>query len=120
MKKIEAIIRPERLTHVKMALEQLGILGMTVMEVSGRGRQKGIALQWKVGEYRVDFLPKVKVEVVLDDSECDRVVTAMCDAARTGKTGDGMVFISPVEKVIRVRTGEDCSCGIRPELVATT
>ena len=114
MKKIEAIIRPERLDAVKDALTSMGLLGMTVTQVSGRGRQKGIALQWRAGEYRVDFLPKVKVEVVLSDEECRPAVDAICKAARTGREGDGMLFILPVEDAIRVRTadnGEACVPG---------
>lgn len=104
MKKIEAIIRPEKLDAVKNALEQIGILGMTVIQVSGRGRQKGIALQWRAGEYRIDFLPKVKIDVILEDNEYQAAVDVICRAARTGKEGDGMIFVLPVEEAIRVRT----------------
>jgi len=104
MKKIEAIVRQERLKSVKAALEDKGILGMTVSEVSGRGRQKGIALQWRAGEYRIDLLPKVKLEVVLNDEECQTAVDVICKAARTGKEGDGMIFVLPVESAVRVRT----------------
>jgi nitrogen regulatory protein P-II 1 len=104
MKKIEAIIRPEKVESVKNALEEIGILGMTVIQVSGRGRQKGIALQWRAGEYRVDFLQKVKIDVILEDSECSAAVDVICRAARTGKEGDGMIFVLPVEEAIRVRT----------------
>jgi len=104
MKKIEAIIRKERLEPVKHALEEMGILGMTVTQVSGRGRQKGIALQWRAGEYRVDLLPKTKIEIVLEDAECDNAVETICKKARTGKEGDGMIFVLPVEKMVRVRT----------------
>ena len=107
MKMIEAIIRKERIEPVKGALEQMGILGMTVTQVSGRGRQKGIALQWRAGEYRVDLLPKAKLEIVLEDDECDPAVEAICKAAKTGKEGDGMIFVLPVGNVVRVRTN-DC------------
>jgi nitrogen regulatory protein P-II 1 len=106
MKKIEAIIREESLNVVKEALEKAGIIGMTITEVSGRGQQKGIQLEWRAGEYRVDFLPKIKVEVVCHDNECEAVVTAISQAAKSGRIGDGKIFIIPVESVIRIRTGE--------------
>lgn len=106
MKKIEAIIRPERLEAVKDALASMGMLGMTVTNVNGRGRQKGIALQWRAGEYRVDFLPKVKIELVLSDEECQTAVNTICSAARTGREGDGMIFVLPVENAYRVRTSD--------------
>ncbi len=106
MKKIEAIIRPEKLDDVKVALEDRGILGMTVTQVSGRGRQKGIALQWRAGEYRVDFLPKIKMEIVCSDDECKTAVDLICKSARTGKVGDGMIFVLPVESAVRVRTND--------------
>jgi nitrogen regulatory protein P-II 1 len=106
MKKIEAIIRPEKLDAVKDALSAKGMLGMTVTNVSGRGRQKGIALQWRAGEYRVDFLPKVKIELVLSDEECQPAVDIICRAARTGREGDGMIFVLPVENAYRVRTSD--------------
>jgi nitrogen regulatory protein P-II 1 len=106
MKKVEAIIRPEKLESVKDALEGKGILGMTVTQVGGRGRQKGIALQWRAGEYRVDFLPKVKLEIVLSDDECKTAVDVICKSARTGKEGDGMIFVLPVESAVRVRTSD--------------
>jgi nitrogen regulatory protein P-II 1 len=111
MKKIEAIIRPEKLDAVKDALAEKGMLGMTVTNVNGRGRQKGIALQWRAGEYRVDFLPKVKIEMVISDEECQPAIEIMCRAARTGREGDGMIFVLPVENAYRVRTsdaGETC------------
>jgi nitrogen regulatory protein P-II 1 len=107
MKKIEAIIRPERLDAVKDALSARGMLGMTVTNVSGRGRQKGIALQWRAGEYRVDFLPKVKIEIVLADEECQTALDIICQAARTGREGDGMIFVLPVENALRVRTSDN-------------
>src|SRR4030043_222895 len=106
MKKIEAIIREERLDAVKKALDEKSYYSMTVSEVSGRGRQKGIALQWRGGEYRVDLLPKVKLEIILDDDECSVAIDTICQSAKTGKVGDGMIFVLPVEEVVRVRTGD--------------
>lgn len=106
MKKIEMIIRPEKLDSVKDALEGKGFNSMTVSEVEGRGRQKGIALEWRVGEYRVEFLPKIRVEIVVDDENCDSVIDTVCAAARTGDVGDGKIFVSSIDKVIRIRTGE--------------
>jgi nitrogen regulatory protein P-II 1 len=106
MKKIEAIIREERLNVVKKALEEKSYFGMTVSEVSGRGKQKGIPLQWRVGEYRVDLLPKIKIELVILDEDVERVIEAIVRAARTGETGDGKIFVLPVESVVRVRTGD--------------
>jgi nitrogen regulatory protein P-II 1 len=106
MKKIEAIIREERLDAVKKALEEKSYFGMTVSEVSGRGKQKGIPVQWRVGEYRVDLLPKLKIELVVLDEDVPLVIEAIVGAARTGETGDGKIFILPVEGVVRVRTGD--------------
>jgi nitrogen regulatory protein P-II 1 len=106
MKKIEAIIRPEKLDVVRKALDGKGFPGMTSIQVEGRGRQKGITLQWRAGEYRVEFLSKVKLEVLVDDDEVEQVVDIICDAAATGKMGDGKIFILPVEDVVRVRTRE--------------
>jgi nitrogen regulatory protein P-II 1 len=106
MKKIEAIIREEKLNAVKKALEEKSYFGMTVSEVSGRGKQKGIPLQWRVGEYRVDLLPKVKVELVVLDEDVDTALEAIIRNARTGETGDGKIFVLPVESVVRVRTGD--------------
>ena len=106
MKKVEAIIREERLENVKKALEDGGYFAMTVTEVSGRGEQLGLTLPWRVGEYRVDLLPKLKLEIVVQDKEVDSIVKAICENARTGEIGDGKIFIIPVENAIRVRTGE--------------
>lgn len=106
MKKVEAIIREEKLDDVKSALEARGFLGMTVTEVSGRGRQKGIRLQWRAGSYQVDLLPKLKLEVVVDDKDSESVVDAICETACTGKAGDGKIFIYPMTEVVRVRTRE--------------
>ena len=106
MKLITAIVKPFVLEDVKGALEQIGVLGMTVSEVQGYGRQKGHTEVYRGAEYSVDFVPKVRVEVVTDDVLADKVVDAVVEAARTGKIGDGKVWVTPVESVIRVRTGE--------------
>ena len=106
MKLVTAIIKPFVLEDVKGALEQLGVLGMTVSEVQGYGRQKGHTEVYRGAEYSVDFVPKVRVEVVADDALADKVVDAVVEAARTGKIGDGKVWVTPVDSVIRVRTGE--------------
>ncbi|MGA3094167.1 MAG: P-II family nitrogen regulator [Dehalococcoidales bacterium] len=107
MKKVEAIIREERLEPVKKSLEDIGYMGITITEVTGRGHQKGLVLQWRAGEYRVDLLPKLKVEVVVLDEDVSKVAASIITAARTGEMGDGKIFIMPVENVIRIRTGED-------------
>jgi len=107
MKKIEAIIREERLGAVKKSLENTGYYGMTVSTVSGRGKQGGIKLQGRVGDYTVDLLPKIKIELVVLDEDTPAIVDAIVQSARTGEKGDGKIFIIPVENVIRVRTGED-------------
>jgi nitrogen regulatory protein P-II 1 len=106
VKKIEAIIREEKLNAVKRALEEKSYFGMTVSEVSGRGKQKGIPLQWRVGEYRVDLLPKLKIELVVLDEDVPVAIDAIIRNARTGETGDGKIFVLPVEHVVRVRTGD--------------
>jgi nitrogen regulatory protein P-II 1 len=106
MKKIEAIIREERLGAVKGALEENSYFGMTVSQVSGRGKQKGIPLQWRVGEYRVDLLPKLKIELVVLDEDVPVAIDAIVRNARTGDIGDGKIFVLPVEGVVRVRTGD--------------
>lgn len=106
MKKIEAIIREEKLDAVKQALEENSYFGMTVSEVSGRGKQKGIPLQWRAGEYRVDLLPKLKIELVVLEEDVSRAIEAIVSNARTGETGDGKIFVLPVENVVRVRTGD--------------
>ena len=107
MKKIEAIIREENLESVKRILEENGYFGMTVSEVSGRGRQKGLSLQWRVGEYRVDFLPKLKIEVVILDEDLSKILHAIANSARTGEMGDGKIFVLPLDNAVRIRTGED-------------
>jgi len=106
MRKIEAIIKPFKLDEVKEALHEVGVQGMTVTEVRGFGRQGGHTELHRGAEYVVDFLPKVKIEVVVEKGQVDDVVKAIQNAARTGRIGDGKIFISPVENVIRVRTGE--------------
>lgn len=106
MKKIEAIIKPFKLEEVKSALAELGIQGLTVSEVKGFGRQKGHTEIYRGSEYAVDFLPKIKIEVVVADAQVTAVVEAIVKAAKTGKIGDGKIFVSSVESVIRIRTGE--------------
>lgn len=106
MKKIEAIIKPFKLDEVKEALHEVGVSGITVTEAKGFGRQKGHTELYRGAEYVVDFLPKVKLEVVVDDSVADRVVEAISAAAQTGRIGDGKIFISNIEGAVRIRTGE--------------
>ena len=106
MKKIEAIIREERLEAVKKHLEEIGYLGMTLTEVSGRGRQKGVPLKWGAKEYRLEFLPKLKVEVVVMDEDVPGAINAIIRGARTGDIGDGKIFIIPIEDAVRIRTGD--------------
>lgn len=106
MKKIEAIIRQEKVPVVRQALEELGLTGLTITQVLGHGAQKGITQQWKGNTYRVDLLPKVKLDMVVRDPMVEPVLKAIMAAARTGEVGDGKVFVSPVEEILRVRTGE--------------
>jgi nitrogen regulatory protein P-II 1 len=106
MKKIEAIIREERLEAVKKHLEEIGYFGMTLTEVSGRGRQKGVPLKWGSKEYRLEFLPKLKVEVVVMDEDVSGAINAIIKGARTGDIGDGKIFIIPIEDAVRIRTGD--------------
>ena len=106
MKKIEAIIKPFKLDEVKNALHEVGVTGMTVSEVRGFGRQKGHTEVYRGAEYVIDFLPKVKIEVVLDDALMPRAVEAIQQAAKTDKIGDGKIFVFPVEEALRIRTGE--------------
>ncbi len=106
MKKVEAIIKPFKLDEVKEALHDVGVSGITVTEAKGFGRQKGHTELYRGAEYIVDFLPKVRLEVVVDDNQVDRVVEAIASAARTGRIGDGKIFVSPVEAAVRIRTGE--------------
>ena len=106
MKKIEAIIKPFKLDEVKEALQEVGLQGITVIEAKGFGRQKGHTELYRGAEYVVDFLPKVKIEIVVEDSMVERTVEAIINAARTGRIGDGKIFIYPLEEAIRIRTGE--------------
>ncbi|WP_122074773.1 P-II family nitrogen regulator [Pseudophaeobacter sp. EL27] len=106
MKKIEAIIKPFKLDEVKEALQDVGVQGLSVIEVKGFGRQKGHTELYRGAEYVVDFLPKVKIEVVLEADQVESAIEAIIDAAKTDKIGDGKIFVSPVEQAIRIRTGE--------------
>jgi len=107
MKKIEAVIKPFKLDDVREALSEIGIAGMTALEVKGFGRQKGHTELYRGAEYVIDFLPKVKLEVVVRDDQADTCIEAITNAARTGKIGDGKIFVSTVERVVRIRTGEE-------------
>ena len=107
MKKIEAVIKPFKLDEVKEALQEIGVQGLSVIEAKGFGRQKGHTELYRGAEYVVDFLPKMKLEVVVDDDVVDRAVEAIVAAARTGKIGDGKIFVSSIEQAIRIRTGEE-------------
>lgn len=107
MKKIEAIIKPFKLDDVREALSEIGVTGMTSTEVKGFGRQKGHTELYRGAEYVIDFLPKVKLEIVVQEEMLDRSIEVITEAARTGKIGDGKIFVSAVEKVIRIRTGEE-------------
>ncbi len=106
MKKIEAVIKPFKLEDVKDALAEIGITGMTVSEVKGYGRQKGHSELYRGAEYVVDFLPKIKMEMVVDEENVAQVINTVVEAARTGKIGDGKIFVSDIDKIVRIRTGE--------------
>lgn len=106
MKKVEAIIKPLKLDDVKNSLNKVGILGMTVSEIIGYGRQKGHKEIYRGAEYLVDFIPKIKIEIVINDWQLEETVKTLCDTATTGKIGDGKIFVMPVEEAIRVRSGE--------------
>ncbi|MEL6813906.1 MAG: P-II family nitrogen regulator [Cyanobacteria bacterium J06598_3] len=106
MKRVEAIIRPFKLDEVKIALVNAGIVGMTVSEVRGFGRQKGQTERYRGSEYTVEFLQKLKLEIVVEDTQVDMVVSKIVEAARTGEIGDGKIFVSPVDEIVRIRTGE--------------
>ncbi len=107
MKKIEAIIKPFKLDDVREALSEIGVQGLTVSEVKGFGRQKGHTELYRGAEYVVDFLPKAKIELVVNDDQVERSIETILQAARTGKIGDGKIFVTPVERVLRIRTGEE-------------
>ncbi len=106
MKKIEAVIKPFKLEDVKDALAQAGITGMTVSDVKGYGRQQGHSELYRGAEYVVDFLPKIKLELVVAEKDVDSIISVIMESAKTGKIGDGKIFVSPVEKIVRIRTGE--------------
>ena len=106
MKKIEAIIRPEKLDSVRRALEVVGYSGLMISEIEGHGKQKGTVQQWRGEKYKVDILPKIRIEIVAKDQEVDRIVKTIADNAKTGELGDGKIFISEIANVIRIRTGE--------------
>ena len=106
MKRIEAVIKPFKLEDVKDALAEIGVTGMTVSEVKGYGRQKGHSELYRGAEYVVDFLPKIKMEIIVTDDMVDQTTTTIVEAARTGKIGDGKIFVSDIEQIIRIRTGE--------------
>jgi nitrogen regulatory protein P-II 1 len=112
MKKIEAIIKPFKLDEVREALSEIGITGLTVTEVKGFGRQKGHTELYRGAEYVVDFLPKVKVELIIKSADVDRAIEAIIKAARTGKIGDGKIFVTSIEQVVRIRTGESGEAAI--------
>ena len=112
MKKIEAIIKPFKLDEVKEALQEVGLQGITVTEAKGFGRQKGHTELYRGAEYVVDFLPKIKVELIIADGDVDRAIEAIVKAARTGKIGDGKIFVTAVEQVVRIRTGESGEAAI--------
>ncbi len=112
MKKVDAIIKPFKLDDVREALSAIGITGMTASEVKGFGRQKGHTELYRGAEYVVDFLPKVKIEVVINESQLEDCIETITNAARTGKIGDGKIFVSSVEKVVRIRTGEEDEAAI--------
>ena len=106
MRKIEAVIRPEKLDEVRKAIEAVGYPGVTITEAEGHGKQKGVVQQWRGEQYRVELLPKVRLEVVVSDKEVSKIVKAISETAKTGGVGDGKIFVSPVDEVIRIRTGE--------------
>lgn len=112
MKKIEAVIKPFKLDDVREALSEIGVTGMTVLEVKGFGRQKGHTELYRGAEYVVDFLPKVKIEVVVAEETVERCIEAIAGAARTGKIGDGKIFVTSVERIVRIRTGEENEAAI--------
>jgi len=107
MKRIEAVIKPFKLEDVKDALTDAGITGMTVSDVKGYGRQQGHSELYRGAEYVVDFLPKIKLDLIVSEDQVDEVVSLIAESARTGKIGDGKIFVSPIEKIVRIRTGEE-------------
>ena len=114
MKRIEAIIRPEKVTAVRQALEKVGFPGLNVCEVQGHGKQKGVVQQWRGDKYRVEMLPKMRLEVVVSDRDVKKIVQAIQDTSKTGAVGDGKIFVSTVDEVIRIRTGETGEAALKP------
>lgn len=106
MKKIEVIIRPERLEAVRSALEKVGYTGLMITEIEGHGKQKGVVQQWRGEKYKVDFLPKIKIEIVVKDDKVESIIKTITDNAKTGEIGDGKIFLYNIENAIRIRTGE--------------
>ena len=106
MKKIEAVIRPEKLEEVRKAIEAVGYPGLTITEAEGHGKQKGVVQQWRGETYRVEFLPKIKLELIVSDADAERIIQAIIQAAKTGAVGDGKIFVSDIRDVIKIRTGE--------------
>lgn len=106
MRKIEAVIRPEKLDDVRKAIEAVGYPGITITEAEGHGKQKGVVQQWRGETYRVEFLPKIKLEIIVSDADVEQIVQAIIKAAKTGSVGDGKIFVSDVRDVIKIRTGE--------------
>ena len=112
MKKIEAIVRPEKLDEIRKAIEAVGYPGITITEAEGHGKQKGVVQQWRGETYRVEFLPKVKLELVVSDADAERIIQAIIKSAKTGSVGDGKIFVSDVRDVIKIRTGERGECAL--------
>ena len=106
MKRIEAIIRPEKVDEVRKALEKVGFPGVNISEVEGHGKQKGVVQQWRGDKYRVEMLPKMRLEIVVSDKDVSKIIRAISEVSKTGVVGDGKIFVSPVEEVVRIRTGE--------------
>jgi len=106
MKKLEVIIRPEKLDGVRSALDKVGYTGLMITEIEGHGKQRGVVQQWRGEKYKVEYLPKIKIEIVVKDADVERIVKAIIESAKTGEIGDGKIFISDIENAIRIRTGE--------------
>ena len=107
MKRVEAVIKPFKLEDVKEALSEIGVTGMTISDVKGYGRQQGHSELYRGAEYVVDFLPKIKIDLIVKEEDVEKVIEAISESARTGKIGDGKIFVSPIEKIVRIRTGEE-------------
>jgi nitrogen regulatory protein P-II 1 len=113
MKKIEVVIRPEKLELVRRALEQVGCAGLMISEIEGHGKQKGVVQQWRGEKYKVELLPKIKIEIVIKDSDIERIIKTIIDSTKTGEVGDGKIFISNIETAIRIRTNERGDAALR-------